>query len=501
MFAQNDTIIAPATSPGGALSVIRISGNDSLTICDKCFRSPSGKKLSEQAGYTIHFGNIVSADGAFIDEALVSVFRSPTSYTGENMAEISCHGSRWITSEIIRALLDAGARLADAGEFTVRAFLAGKLDLAQAEAVADMIASDNKAAHSLASTQLRGKYSKDLSSLRGELLHLASLLELELDFSEEDVTFADRSELSVIIQRTTEAIESLSSTFSLGNAVKEGIGVALIGNPNAGKSTLLNAILGDDRAMVSDIAGTTRDVIEERFNIDGIGFRFIDTAGIRHSDDILEQMGIERTYKAAAAAQVILYMVDATDATLTTSDIESVIKTIPLPDSVEVGYSDNNTEYQNEKISDIYADDNSSNSGTLSRSANRKVIIVVNKCDSADAESDITTRFAGLNLPIIAISAKYGRNISGLKSLLTSVVDSSSIFGDKSIVTNARHYHSLLHAIASLNTASVGLASNIPSDLLAQDLRSALHHIGTITGEITTDNILSEIFSKFCIGK
>ena len=297
MFRHGDTIAAPATAPGGALALIRISGPDALELCDRCFTSPSGKLLRHQRGGTVHYGNLADSEGNFIDEVLVTVFRAPASYTGENMAEISCHGSRWIIAEILRTLNRYGARTAEAGEFTVRAFLAGKLDLAQAEAVADMIAAGNRASHALASTQLRGHYSAALSALRGELLQLASLLELELDFSEEDVTFADRTALRELLDRATNDIAELADSFLLGNAIREGIPVAITGSPNVGKSTLLNRLLGEERALVSDIAGTTRDIITENISLDGIGFRFIDTAGLRESNDVLERMGIERTYK------------------------------------------------------------------------------------------------------------------------------------------------------------------------------------------------------------
>lgn len=390
--------------------------------------------------------------------------------------------------------MDSGARFAEPGEFTVRAFLAGKLDLVQAEAVADMIASDTKASHSLAANQLRGKYSEELSALRGELLHLASLLELELDFSEEDVVFADRTKLTSIIDNTIAAVNSLSTSFSLGNAVKEGIGVAIIGSPNVGKSTLLNNILGDNRAMVSDIAGTTRDIIEERFIIDSIGFRFIDTAGIRQSDDKLEQMGIERTYIAANEAQIILYMVDATNEHINASHIEADISALLLNDNKKDDYYLSPVD----RNSCVNVGDSCMDYPTKEH---RKIAVVINKCDSEKEEKDALARFEKLHYPILTISAKYGQNIEQLKSFLTSVIDSDTIFGDKAIVTNARHYNSLCLAHEALLEARKGLDANISSDMLAQDLHEALHHIGTITGEITTNDILSEIFSKFCIGK
>lgn len=461
MFSHGDTIVAPATATGGALSLIRISGPDALRICDRIFVSPTRRKLSEQRGRTLHYGSIVKLDGSFIDEVLVSVFRAPASYTGEEMAEISCHGSRWITAEIIRLLTEAGARAAEAGEFTVRAFLAGKLDLSQAEAVADMIASNNKASHALATNQLRGTYSNELSTLRSEILRLAALLELELDFSEEDVTFADRTQLDNLLARTIDEIDRLSDSFALGNAIKEGIGVAIIGNPNVGKSTLLNKLLGDDRAMVSDIAGTTRDVIEEVVNISGIGFRFIDTAGIRESADVLEQMGIERTYKALSKAQIVLYLIDG---------------------SKEI------TDQTLGQITDIKLSDA------------QQSFILINKCDDTECET-IPDELKTLNRPVICISAKYGYNIETLKALLASSVDTTHLFSGEAIVSNARHYEALRNTSRQLTSAREGLNSGLPAELLAEEIREVLDHIGTITGEVTTDEILGEIFSKFCIGK
>ena len=369
MFATGDTIAAPATATGGALALIRISGPDALSICDKCFKSISGKTLISQKGYTAHFGNMISPDnGEFIDEVVITVFHNPHSYTGEDMAEISCHGSRWIVAETMRALVAAGARTAEAGEFTVRAFLAGKLDLAQAEAVADMIASGNRASHTLASAQLRGHYSAKLTEIRAELLRLASLLELELDFSEEDVTFADRTELNNLLAHATSEIERLSCSFSLGNAIKEGIPVAIIGKPNAGKSTLLNCLAGEDRAMVSDIAGTTRDTIEETININGMGFRFTDTAGLRESDDCLERMGIERTHKALSSAHIILYLADCHEVW---QDIISEVQRLNI-------------------------------------TSEQRIAILLNKCDNEQLLHDVTP--SEYDIPVIRISAKRFRS-------------------------------------------------------------------------------------------
>ncbi len=461
MFRHGDTIVAPATAAGGALAVIRISGPEALAICDRCFHGRRHRPLAAQSGYTAHFGTITDPEGTFIDEVIVTVFRAPSSYTGEDTAEISCHGSRWIVSAIIRTLLHHGARPAEAGEFTARAFLAGKLDLAQAEAVADMIASDNRAAHDMAATQLRGHYSDDLSALRAELVRLASLLELELDFSEEDVTFADRTELNGLLARIQTEIDRLTDSFSLGNAIKEGVAVAIVGEPNVGKSTLLNRLAGDERAMVSDIAGTTRDTIEERITIGGIGFRFIDTAGIRQSDDPLERMGIERTYRALEQAHIVLLMTDGR---------------APLPS------------------------DQTALLGQLATDGRHKVALLINKCDDPCAPS-AQQEPVPADIPTLRISAKYGHGIDRLTSWLTSCVDASAIFNGQSVVSNVRHYDRLHHAAATLTEARRALEESLPTDLVAEEVRDVLRTIGEITGEITDNEILGEIFSKFCVGK
>lgn len=462
MFRHGDTIVAPATAPGGALALIRISGPDALTICDRCFRAKRGNRLSEAEGYTAHFGTISAPDGNFIDEVIVTVFRAPASYTGEDTAEISCHGSRWILSAIIRTLLHHGARPAEAGEFTARAFLAGKLDLSQAEAVADMIASDNRAAHDMAATQLRGHYSDDLRTLRAELVHLTALLELELDFSEEDVTFADRSELYRLLERIQAEIGRLSDSFALGNAIKEGVAVAIVGEPNVGKSTLLNRLAGDERAMVSDIAGTTRDTVEERIAIGGIGFRFIDTAGIRQSDDPLEQMGIERTYRALDEARIVLFMADSR--TTLSAEQEALLR-------------------------------------RLTADANRKVALLLNKYDDPAPRPAPQLPDDIVPAAVLPLSAKYGYGIDSLTDWLTDCVDASAIFGGESVVSNVRHYDHLRHASATLTEARRALDEGLPTDLVAEEIRDVLRTIGEITGEITDNDILGEIFSKFCIGK
>ena len=440
MFRHGDTIAAPATAPGGALALIRISGPDALELCDRCFTSPSGKLLRHQRGGTVHYGNLADSEGNFIDEVLVTVFRAPASYTGENMAEISCHGSRWIIAEILRTLNRYGARTAEAGEFTVRAFLAGKLDLVQAEAVADMIAAGNRASHALASTQLRGHY----SALRGELLQLASLLELELDFSEEDVTFADRTALRELLDRATNDIAELADSFLLGNAIREGIPVAITGSPNVGKSTLLNRLLGEERALVSDIAGTTRDIITENISLDGIGFRFIDTAGIRESNDVLERMGIERTYKVLSEARIILYITEPKE--FGSTSMRAAIDAIGLHDG-------------------------------------QRLAIVVNKCDSEKPSAFADPQIQSLYpWPVFGISAKYGYHIDTVKRFLTGCIDTEGLYNGASIVSNTRHYEALRTAAEALDDTRRGLDSDLPTDLIAADL-------------------LGEIFSKFCIGK
>lgn len=481
MTSCQDTIVAPATATGGALALIRMSGPETFRIMDEVFRPARGRTLSSRPGFSIAYGDMVDIGGNVVDDVLVSVFRSPNSYTGEDMAEISCHGSSYIVRRIMELLMSRGARTADAGEFTSRAFLAGKMDLSQAEAVADMIASRDRATHAMAVAQMRGGYSGELGLLRSELLKLASLLELELDFSEEDVEFADRSELSALTDRLTARLSSLSGSFLSGNAIKEGIGVAIVGSPNVGKSTLLNTLLRDDRAMVSDIAGTTRDVIEERMTLDGVEYRFIDTAGIRESGDTLERMGIERTFRALEKASVLLYLFDINSG-IDAEGIRGAVTSLPLRDG-------------------------------------QKVCVVLNKCDAshcggvasltdgvsipddAPVAGKVRELESVLGFPVVAVSAKYGNNISALTDFLSSLVDREAVFRGDTVVSNARHYEALAKADEALRTVRSGIATGLSGDLLAQDIRQALYWLGTITGEITTDEILGEIFSKFCIGK
>ncbi len=451
MIPDHDTIVAPATAAGGAIAVVRVSGREAFTLCDRLFRGR--KPLAGAEGYTVHYGEIMDGD-RIVDDVLATVFRAPHSYTGEDSVEISCHGSSYIVSEILRLLTAAGGRMAQPGEFTIRAYLAGKLDLSQAEAVADTIAASSRAAHALASTQMRGGYSDELEQLRDKLLNLTSLLELELDFSEEEVEFADRTALRETMQRIGAEIDRLRNSFSLGNAIKEGVAVAIAGAPNVGKSTLLNRLLNEERAMVSEIAGTTRDVIEERANIGGILFRFLDTAGIRSTDDRLERMGIERTMESIRRAQIVIHMIDA----------PALSGTLPEPD--------------------------------FTLRPDQKILTVANKIDKASAS---------LNLPenIIAISAKQGTGIDRLCEALRQSVDTEALYHGDPVVSNSRHYEALTTAREALDRALDGLGNNLPADLLSEDIRQVIHHLGSITarGSIAPDEVLQNIFSKFCIGK
>lgn len=450
MTRGEPTIVAPATAAGGAIAVVRFSGPDAPALCDRLFRGAA--PLSQAQGYTVHYGRIMDGERT-IDDVLATVFRAPHSYTGEDSVEISCHGSAYIVSEILRLAQAAGARMAEPGEFTIRAYLAGKLDLSQAEAVADLIASSSRAAHALATGQMRGGYSAALEGLRQKLLDLASLLELELDFSEEDVEFADREELRRTMESIRRETDTLRNSFSLGNALKEGVAVAIAGAPNAGKSTLLNRLLRDDRALVSDIAGTTRDVIEEQANIDGVLFRFLDTAGIRTTDDQLERMGIERTLASIARARIVIHLIDAT----------TIKGAIPAPD--------------------------------FPLREDQTLLTVINKTDAAPA----------LVLPdgVIGISALSGSGVDLLCRALRSAVDTEGLFHGDTVVSNSRHFQALSEASAALDRALLGLQSALPSDLLAEEIRSVIRALSSITGigAIIPDNILHNIFSKFCIGK
>lgn len=465
---QNETICAAATPSGGAITVIRVSGDNAIKIADKIFRGKA--KLSETRPNSIRYGEIVDADGTIVDDVLISVFKSPNSYTGENSIEISCHGSMYITKSIIKLLVDNGCRLAQPGEFTQRAFLNGKMDLSQAEAVADLIAASTKASHDIAISQLKGNFSNELATLREQLLKLTSLLELELDFSDhEDLEFADRTELLTLANKVNDHIDNLLNSFETGQAIKNGIPIAIIGETNVGKSTLLNQLLKEDRAIVSDIHGTTRDTIEDVIEINNIQFRFIDTAGIRQTTDEIEQIGIERTYQAIRRARVVLWLIN---------------------------------EWPKE---DIIAD--------LSKHLeDKKLIIVYNKSDILTdnqrllhkqyEETIVQKQLLPIPFSSIEISAKNGTNIDSLRDVILKVAGIPEINGDTTIVTSIRHYESLSNARQNLNRVITGLHANTGGDLIAEDLRLVLSDLAEITsGVITPQDTLNSIFDHFCIGK
>lgn len=441
MFSEG-IIVAPATAFGGALAVIRLSGEGAIACCDSIFRGR--KSLLEAATHTIHYGTIID-NGQVVDDVVVALFRAPHSYTGEESVEISIHGSRYIATKVIELLCRHGARMAEPGEFSARAFAAGRIDLSQAEAVADVIAAHSQAALSLASTQMRGGYSQTINSLREQLIELTSLLELELDFGEEDVEFADRTRLKDMLEKSNSVVRTLASSFHTGNAIRNGVSVAIVGAPNVGKSTLLNALVGDDRAMVSNIAGTTRDTVEESIDIDGILFRFIDTAGLRTTDDQLEQMGIERTRKAVEKAQIIINMTEP------------------------------NTPFED-----------------IQTTNTQTVISVVNKSDT------ITTL---PNDSLLYISARNGDGVERLRNRLRDSIDTTALYRGDTVVSNLRHYEALTIASEALDEALAALATGISTELLSEHIRTALTALGEITGHITSDTILQSIFSSFCIGK
>ena len=486
MYIKNeDTICAPATVPGtGAISVIRVSGPEALTIADKVIKCRKGS-ISEAAGYTIKFGNIYDASGALLDEVLASVFRAPHSYTGENSVEISCHASSYIVSALMDLLYAAGCRAAEPGEFTQRAFLNGKMDLAQAEAVADVIASQNAAAHRIAFKQMKGGFSSELKGMRSELLELVSLMELELDFSEEEVEFADRTRLNELLAALIAHVSRLIDSFKLGNAIKNGVPVAIAGATNTGKSTLLNALLGEDRAIVSDVHGTTRDTVEETLNIDGVLFRFIDTAGLRETEEIVEKIGIERTFKKISEASIVLGMVDLT------RDFESTCETIN--EIIE------KVDFSSQKLVFLL-------NKTDICEVNKNVSIVnfiVSSLDNKGVRASLIENAAGTSdfTPIIGISAKTGSGIDTLRSILASSQRDLLADSDTTLVTNQRHVQALSDARTSLLRVQEGLAFGLPTDLAAQDIREAIYHIGSIVGEISADEVLGNIFKNFCIGK
>lgn len=461
----NDSIVALATASGaGAIAVIRVSGLDAISIAASVFRSVKNKELTKQKSHTLHLGHI--ADGEkIIDEVLVSVFKGPNSYTGENTIEISCHGSTYIQQQIIQLLLRKGCRMADAGEFTLRAFLNGKLDLSQAEAVADLIASDNEASHQIAMQQMRGGFSSEIANLRVELLNFASLIELELDFAEEDVEFADRSQFSELLERIELVLKRLIDSFAVGNVIKNGIPVAIVGEPNVGKSTLLNALLNEERAIVSDIAGTTRDTVEDEISIGGIGFRFIDTAGIRETKDVVESIGIQKTFEKIAQAQVVVYLIN-NEQLIINSALDVVKNEI-------------------EKIRNQYP--------------MKPLLVIGNKSDKLtdNQKSQLESEIPG----ILLISAKQKTGVDELQNRLLSFVNTGALRNNETIVTNTRHYDSLLKALEEIQKVKFGLQTNLSSDLMAIDIREALYHFGMITGQVTNDELLGNIFANFCIGK
>ncbi len=461
---HNDTIVALATPSGsGAIAVIRLSGKEAITIADRNFKSVVDKKsLINQSTHTLHLGHIVDVDKT-LDEVLVSVFKNPNSYTGEDVVEISCHGSQYIQQEIIQLFLRQGCRMATAGEFTLRAFLNGKLDLSQAEAVADLISSDNEASHQIAMQQMRGGFSSEIAKLREELLNFASLIELELDFAEEDVEFADRAQFKDLIERITFVLKRLIDSFAVGNVIKNGIPVAIVGEPNVGKSTLLNALLNEERAIVSEIAGTTRDTIEDEISIGGIGFRFIDTAGIRETKDVVESIGIKKTFEKIEQSQVTIYLFDASKAIDTLEDVR-----------IEI-----------EKIRNKYPQ--------------KPLLVIANKIDQLD-----DTQLAKINTTIadvLLLSAKTGFGVEQLTISLLNLINTGALRNNETIVTNTRHYDALLKAFEEIQKVKYGLDTGLSGDLLAIDIRQALYHFGEITGEITNDDLLGNIFANFFIGK
>ena len=448
---MKDTICALATPPGGAIAIVRVSGPNAVSITDSIF----SKSIKDAEGFTLHFGQIMDMDGKELDEVLVSVFRAPHSYTGEDSTEISVHGSPYIVQNLIETLIWNGARQAEPGEYTMRAFMNGKLDLSQAEAVADLIASSTQATHQMAMSQMRGKFSQELAELQGELLHLTSLLELELDFNDQDVEFANRQRLAELMEKIELHISQLADSFQVGNAIKNGIPVAIIGAPNVGKSTLLNALVGEERAIVSNIQGTTRDLIEDTIQIGGITFRFIDTAGIRKTQNKLERMGIERSIQAAERAQIILLLTESN---------------VPFP---EIEFREDQT-----------------------------VLQVINKCDmSLPSSSYLYHRQPTGHL--FHISAAKGDGIEVLRQALVREASMPvNLDEHHAVVTNVRHYNALNQALEALRRARQTFDDQMPTDLVAEDLRGCLHHLGEITGsEITSDDVLHNIFKSFCVGK
>ncbi|WP_420553437.1 tRNA uridine-5-carboxymethylaminomethyl(34) synthesis GTPase MnmE [Tenacibaculum aiptasiae] len=462
---QNDTIIAMATPSGvGAIAVIRLSGEKSIEIVDAFFQSvKKDKSLLSQKSHTLHLGHIVN-NGVILDQVLVSIFKNPNSYTGENVVEISCHGSSFIQQEIIQLFLKNGCRMADNGEFTMRAFLNGKMDLSQAEAVADVIASNSAASHQMAIQQMRGGITNELKDLRAKLLDFAALIELELDFSGEDVEFADRTKFKELVSKITFVLKRLIDSFAFGNAMKNGIPVAIIGEPNVGKSTLLNSLLNEEKAIVSDIAGTTRDAIEDEMIIDGVAFRFIDTAGIRETEDVVENIGIKKAYEKAENAQLIIFLIDSNkyihSSDLFLEEIEAIKERFP----------------------------------------NKRLLVIANKIDTLSCHDSAVLASEIEN--VILLSAKQKTGINELTAELTSLVNTGALSNNETIVTNSRHFEALTLALESIESVKNGIELDISSDLFAIDIRECLRHLGNITGEYDVDkDILGHIFGNFCIGK
>jgi tRNA modification GTPase len=455
---HQDTIIALATPSGaGAIAIIRLSGNDAITIASEVFKSISGKDLSKQKSHTVHLGNILDGN-RIIDEVLATVFKNPNSYTGENVVEFSCHGSSYIQQEIIQLLLRKGCRMATAGEFTLQAFLNGKMDLSQAEAVADLIASDSKASHQLAIQQMRGGFSTEIEEVRIQLLNFASLIELELDFSEEDVEFANRDEFQKLISKIEILLKKLIDSFATGNVLKNGIPVAIVGRPNSGKSTLLNALLNEERAIVSNIAGTTRDTIEDEITIGGVRFRFIDTAGLRETTDEIEKIGVERALEKLEKSSIYIYLFDSSE-----MNVEEVKKEL------------------------------------ANFSTNSKQLLVANKIDKASKEQ--LSAIDNSNLPFLPIAAKKKESIHLLTNSLLELAGIEELDSNQLMVTNSRHYDILLKSLEEIGKVQEGIDQNLTGDLLAIDLRQALYYLGEITGQVSNDDLLGNIFANFCIGK
>ena len=455
---NQETIVALATPNGlGAISVIRISGLNAISITEKLFQPKGNKKLSNQKSHTVHLGHLIR-NGHELDEVLVTLFKGPHSYTGENTIEISCHGSTYIQQEIIDLFIENGIRVANPGEFTLRAFINGKMDLNQAEAVADLITSENEGSHKLAMEQMKNGFSNDLKKLRAELLHFSSMIELELDFSQEDVEFAERSEFKKLTVRIQNELEKLIDSFKSGNVLKNGISVAIAGKPNAGKSSLLNTLLNEDKAIVSDIPGTTRDSIEDSLVIDGINFRFTDTAGLRETKDIIESKGIEKTKEKINNARVLIYLFDSNDTTF--SEISSDLKSFKRKDL--------------------------------------SVLLVRNKIDIKNTNQKLITDLKKFEL--IEISANNSESVSLLKKRLVNEINILNPYTD-TVISNSRHYEALMKALKAIEEVNVGLKSDISGDLLSVDIRKSIEHLAEITGEITNDDVLGNIFANFCIGK